>query len=87
MAFITLLPLVAAMAGFIIAIFCFVGICLLLIGVTGIIMNKIYKTQTKADHCVSRPLYNVCSIVLGIAIFLFPLGYVLAGIISAFAND
>ena len=87
MAFITLLPLVAAMAGFIIAIFCFVGICLLLIGVTGIIMNKIYKTQTKADHCVSRPLYNVSSIVLGIAISLFPLGYVLAGIISAFAND
>jgi len=90
MAFITflplLLPLAAVAVGFIIAIFSVIGISLFLIGITGMIMNKIYKTQTKADHGVVKPLYNVSAIILGIMIFLFPLAYVLVGIISAFIN-
>ena len=76
----------AAIVGFIIAIFFFIGISLLVIGITGVIMNKIYKTQTKADHGVAKPLCNVSSIILGIVIFLFPLIYVLIGIIYVLTN-
>ena len=87
MAFIGILPLVVAMTGFILAIFAFIGISLLLIGITGMIMNKIYKAQTKADRGVAKPLSNVGAIVLGIVIFLFPLGYMVVGMIATLINS
>lgn len=48
-----------------------IGFCLLVIGVTGTKMNKIYKKQTKSNCGVSNRLYNVASIILGIGIMLF----------------
>ncbi len=84
MGFLIFLPFVVAIIGFIIAILGFIGICMLIIGGTGIAMNKIYIKQPQAKKSVSRSLHNISSIILGIILILLPVGYVLYGIISAF---
>ncbi len=83
MAFLFLLPFLAAIIGIIIAFMCFIGICLIVMGGTGAAMNKIYLKQTKISNSASKPFFNIVSIILGIIFILFPLGYVLYGIISA----
>ncbi len=83
MAFLFLLPFLAAIIGIIIAFMCFIGICLIVMGGTGAAMNKIYFKQTKISNSASKPFFNIVSIILGIIFILFPLGYVLYGIISS----
>ena len=83
MGFIIFLPVIAAMIGVIIAIFGFIGICMLVIGGTGIAMNRIHIKQAHAEKSVSKSLHNTGSIILGIVLILLPVGYVLYGIISA----
>lgn len=55
----------------------FMGICLLIIGITGVKMNKVYKEQTKSNRGVANPLYNTTSIILGISGILFILSYII----------
>ncbi|MFA6941054.1 MAG: hypothetical protein WCQ54_08755 [Clostridiaceae bacterium] len=86
MFFLILLPVIAAMIGIIIVLTCFIGICLIIIGGTGIAMNKIYMKQMKTENNVSKPLFNISSIILGIIFILFPLGYVLSDIIFSLTS-
>ena len=86
MGFLIFLPFFAAIIGFIIGLICFIGICLIIIGGTGVAMNKIYMNQTKTKDSVSKPLFNTSSIILGIIFILFPLGYVLSEIISSLSS-
>ena len=86
MAFLIFLPFIAAIIGFIIVLICFIGICLIIIGGTGVAMNKIYMNQMKTKDSVSKPLFNTSSIILGIIFILFPLGYVLSEIISSLSS-
>ncbi|MDV3427144.1 MAG: hypothetical protein LIR50_08170 [Bacillota bacterium] len=86
MMFLILLPVIAAIIGIIIAITCFMGICLIIIGGTGIAMNKLYSKQMKTNNNVSKPLFNISSIILGILFILFPLGYVLSDIIISLSG-
>lgn len=83
MGFIIFLPVIAAIIGIIIGFICFIGVCLIIIGSTGIAMNKIYMRQMKTENCVSKPLLNVSSIILGLIFILLPSGYILYGIISS----
>jgi hypothetical protein len=87
MGFLIFLPLFAAIIGFIIGLICFIGICLIIIGGTGIAMNKIYLKQMETKNSVSKPLFNISSIILGIMFILFPLGYVLSGIIVSLTGN
>ena len=80
------LPFIAAIIGIIIAVICFIGIGLIIMGGTGIAMNKIYFKQMKTKDSVSKPLFNISSIILGIIFILFPLGYVLSGIIFSLSS-
>jgi uncharacterized membrane protein len=86
MGFLIFLPFIAAIIGIIIVFICFIGICLIIIGGTGIAMNKIYLKQMKTKDSVSKPLFNISSIVLGIIFILFPLGYALFGIIFSLSS-
>lgn len=86
MGFLIFLPFIAAIIGIIIVLICFIGICLIIIGGTGIAMNKIYLKQMETKNSVSQSLFNMSSIILGIIFILFPLGYVLSGIISSLAS-
>ena len=86
MGFLIFLPFIAAIIGIIIAFICFIGICLIIIGGTGIAMNKIYLKQMKTKNSVSKPLFNTSSVILGIIFILFPLGYVLFGIIFSLSS-
>lgn len=86
MAFIIFLPVIAAILGIIIALFCFIGTCLIIIGGTGIVMDKMYLKQMKTTNRLSKPIFNKSSIILGIIFILFPLGYVLSDIISSLAS-
>lgn len=81
MPFLILLPFVLAIIGIIIALICFIGACLIIIGGTGIAMNKIYLKQMKTQNRVTKSLFNTGSIILGIIFILFPLIYVLAKLI------
>nr|WP_242835235.1 hypothetical protein [Ruminiclostridium papyrosolvens] len=76
------MPFIAAIIGIIIAFFFFIGVCLIIMGGTGVAMNKIYKKQTKVKYGALNSSCNIISIILGIIILLFPLGCVLFGIIS-----
>ncbi|SHJ27419.1 hypothetical protein SAMN02745163_01634 [Clostridium cavendishii DSM 21758] len=86
MSFLILLPFIAAIIGIIIAFICFIGVCLIIIGGTGIAMNKIYLKQMKTKNNVSKPLFNITSIILGIIFILLPLGYALSKIISSLSS-
>lgn len=86
MGFIIFLPFIAAIIGSIIVLISFIGICLITIGVTGVAMNKIYLKQMKTKKSVSKPLFNMSSIILGIIFVLFPLGYVLYEIIFSLSS-
>jgi TRAP-type C4-dicarboxylate transport system permease small subunit len=86
MAFIIFLPVIAAIIGIIIALFCFIGTCLIIMGGTGIVMDKMYLKQMKTTNGLSRPIFNKSSILLGIIFILFPLGYVLSDIISSLSS-
>lgn len=86
MGFLIFLPFIATIIGFIIALICFIGICLIIIGGTGIAMNKIYLKQMNTKNSVSKPLFNTSSIILGIMFTLFPLGYVLFQIIFSLSS-
>lgn len=76
----------AAVMGIIIGLLCFIGVCLLIIGITGAAMNRIYMKQMKTKNSVSKPLFNISSIILGFIFLLFPLGYVLYEIISSLSK-
>jgi hypothetical protein len=80
------LPFIAAIIGIIIVFICFIGICLIIMGGTGVAMNKIYSKQMKIKNSVSKPLFNIFSIILGFIFILFPLGYVLYGIIYSLSS-
>ncbi len=82
MGFLIFMPFVAAIIGIIIAFFFFIGVCLIIMGGTGVAMNKIYLKQTKVKYGALNSSSNIVSIILGIIILLFPLGCVLFGIIS-----
>lgn len=86
MGFLIFLPFIAAIIGIIIGLICFIGTCLIIIGGTGIAMNKIYLKQMKTKDSVLKPLFNTSSIILGIIFILFPLGYVLSGIIFSLSS-
>lgn len=81
-----ILPFIAAIIGIIIALIGLIGTCLIIIGGTGIAMNKIYSKQMKTKNSVLKPLFNTSSIILGIIFILFPLGYVLSGIIFSLSS-
>ncbi len=83
MAFVFLPVIVAAILGIIIAFICFIGIGLIVIGCTGTAMDKIYMKQMEVEKNLSKSIYNIASIILGIIFLLFPLGVTLYGIISS----
>ncbi len=87
MGFLFILPFLAAIIGIIIVFICFIGICLIIMGSTGVAMNKIYLKQMNVKDSVSKPLFNITPIILGIIFILFPLGYVLYGLISSFSSN
>ncbi|WP_297417982.1 hypothetical protein [Clostridium sp.] len=86
MGFLIFLPLIAAIIGVIICLVCFIGTCLIIIGGTGIAMNKIYLKQMKTKDIKLKPLFNTSSIILGIIFILFPLGCALYGIIFSLSS-
>lgn len=86
MGFLIFSPFIAAIIGIIIALICFIGICLIIMGGTGIAMNKIYFKQINTKGSVSESFFNISSIILGIIVILFPLGYALFGIIFSLSS-
>ncbi len=83
MGFLIFFPFIAAIIGIIIAFICFIGICLVIMGGTGIGMNKMYSKVMKIENNPSKPLFNIISVILGIIFILFPFGYVLFQILVA----
>ncbi len=83
MGFLIFMPFIAAIIGIIIVFFFFIGVCLIVMGGTGVAMNKIYLRQIKAKNSAINSFSNITSIILGIIILLLPLGYVLFGIIAS----
>ncbi len=87
MGFLIFLPFIAAIIGIIIVFICFIGICLIIMGGTGVAMNKIYIKQMNTQNKVSKPIFNILSILIGIIFLLLPLGYVLFGIIYSVSSN
>lgn len=77
MGFLIFLPVIMAIIGIAIAFICFIGICLVIMGVTGIAMNKILLRQIEIKKSAVKPLFNIISIIIGIIFILSPIGYVL----------
>lgn len=77
-----LFPFIAAILGVLIVFLYFICICLLIIGVTGLLMNRICRTRNQTDGR-SKGFFHAASIILSIAIMLLPAGYVLFGIVSS----
>ena len=86
MGFLIFLPFIAAILGIIIGLICFIGAGLIIIGGTGVAMDKIYSKKMEEKNSVFKSLFNTSSIILGIIFILFPLAYVLSGIIHSVAS-
>lgn len=86
MGFLIFLPFIAAIIGIIIAFICFIGICLAIMGGTGIAMNKILLRQIQIKESAEKPLLNTISIIIGIIFILFPIEYVLYEIIFSLSS-
>lgn len=81
--FLVLLPILAAIITVIVGILVFMGMCLLVIGISGAAMNKIYIKQTQDEKGVSKRIYNISSVIAGIMLMLTPLGLGLYAIIAS----
>ncbi|MDR0812739.1 MAG: hypothetical protein LBO63_01860 [Oscillospiraceae bacterium] len=83
MAFLPILGGLAAMAAFIIGLFVFFGACLIVIGVTGSIMQKIRVKNGLNAKSHGAAAHNIVSVALGILLILTPIGFALYAIIAA----
>lgn len=79
-----ILPVIASMIGLFITFLLLISICLITIGITGIIMNKLYIVQTKSNNGMFKRSGNITSIILGFIIILFPICYFMYEIISIY---
>ena len=77
------LPFILAIIGVIIGLLFFIAVCLLIMGISGIIMNRIYASQANGGQIAVKGFYNICSVILGIFLIMLPLGYVFYVFISA----
>ena len=74
-------PIILAGIGFFLAVLFFLASCLIAMGVSGIIMNKIYSGQNISGKLPVKGFFNICAIVLGIACALIPIAYTLYSLI------
>lgn len=77
---------IAAIIGAIIAFFAFMGICLLVIGFSGMAMNRIYKKQTGSNRSPANRFCNIASVILGILPILSIFVVILQGIATGFSS-
>jgi hypothetical protein len=60
----------------------FIGSCLITIGITGVIMNKLCAKLEEGKTPVSKPVYNTVSILSGIAVCVIPIAFILMTVFS-----
>ena len=89
MGFLIFFPFLAAISlafiGAFIGLLFFISACLIVIGVSGFAMNKIYSVQSLSDKRFISKFYNSFSILLGIIISLIPFGLLLYLLFSSSA--
>ena len=86
MAFMFLLSFLAAAIAIVTGFILFVGAGMVVIGITGIAMNKIYVKHTKTDKFISNPLFNKSAIVLGLLFLIYPAVSIVYGIIYSLCS-
>ena len=80
--FLFLVPYIVTVLGFFFGFLFFIATCMITMGVSGIIMNKIYVRQMQSLNGVIKGFYNTSAIIVGIIIGLIPIGFVLYMIIG-----
>lgn len=83
MGFLIFFPFIAAIIGIFIGLIFFIGMGLIIIGITGAGMNKIYFKEMKTKNNIFNSIFNTSSIILGITFIIFPLGCALYEIIHS----
>ncbi|MDR1820926.1 MAG: hypothetical protein LBQ91_00670 [Oscillospiraceae bacterium] len=83
MAFLPILGGLAAIAAFIIGVFMFFGACLVVIGVTGSVMQRLCVKRGLSSKSPGITAHNAVSIVLGLMLILTPIGYFLYALTAA----
>ncbi len=77
-----LFPFLAAIIGVLLVFLYFMAFCLVLIGVSGIVMNKLNTKQVGSVSPVVKPWLNNSAILAGVLIVLSPFGVILFKFIS-----
>lgn len=67
-----LFPFLAAGAVFFTGVFLFLAACLVVIGLSGLILNRLEK---KAGFSPVAPLWNMGALICGVGIFLLPVAF------------
>ena len=76
-------PFLAAFAGIVIFLCIVIGFCLLAIGISGIIMEKLRTKLTGVPQRGWKKVLHITSLVMGAAVILFPLGATMYSVIEA----
>ena len=76
------LPFLVTMVSVAIGLLMFLAVCLLIMGISGIAMNRIYMRQTLAYQGTIKKFYTSGPIILGVISALVPAGYALYMILS-----
>lgn len=77
------LPMLAMIGGFILILFFAIGCCIAVSGITGIIMNVMYRKKTgDTDYKPTGKVWNIISLVYGFLFSIFPIALIVAGVIA-----
>lgn len=75
-------PFLAIMGAALLALLYFLAACLLLLGITGIVMNILYKKGTGTTATAAVPLCNAVAIVVGLVLALLPIAFALYNVVA-----
>ncbi len=77
-----MLPFLAAIIGVVIIVYFLIGICILVSGITGVVLNILYARNTGRKRNAVIRYINIGEIVIGIILMILPAAYSLITIIK-----
>lgn len=79
-----MLPFLAAIIGVVIIVYFLVGICILISGISGVVLNTLYTRKTGKKRKAVIRYINIGEIVVGIILMILPGAYSLITLIKLF---
>lgn len=74
-------PFLIGMIGVLVVIIGFLGICLMVGGISGFILNKLYSKEKGTKEVTVKNLWYYVTFALGLLVFVFPIAILIYNVI------